>query len=156
MIGELPLPSSASGRPGVHFSRFQSFTSFPLRNMPIILIQYSLKTCIIYFFKHKKCGLTLCFELQIKLIVVGDEGVGKQSLLHIFATNKPISKSCDMPLTEASYTLDIQVHGKPIILYMLHTAGYEEYDRTRYVVTISQTSVTHLVYYPHKLSLPYI
>ena len=87
----------------------------------------------LFYLKKINCGLTFLFRASNKSwLLLAMKGVGKQSLLHIFATNKTIPRSHDMPLTEASYTLDIEVHGKPIILYRLHTAGYEEYDQTRY------------------------
>uniref|UniRef100_A0A8C5L021 Ras homolog family member D n=1 Tax=Jaculus jaculus TaxID=51337 RepID=A0A8C5L021_JACJA len=63
------------------------------------------------------------------LVVVGDGGCGKTSLLMVFADGAfPESYT---PTVFERYTVNLQVKGKPVQLQIWDTAGQDDYDRLR-------------------------
>ncbi|XP_074129225.1 rho-related GTP-binding protein RhoD [Sminthopsis crassicaudata] len=66
---------------------------------------------------------------SVKVVLVGDGGCGKTSLLMVFAEGKfPESY---VPTVFERYSLVLQLEGKPVNLFLWDTAGQEDYDRLR-------------------------
>ncbi|MCO5585027.1 hypothetical protein L7F22_038959 [Adiantum nelumboides] len=68
-------------------------------------------------------------DLQKKLIMVGDGGVGKTALLITYAENRFPEQY--IPTVFENYVPIIRFEGKTIELALWDTAGQEEYDRLR-------------------------
>ncbi|XP_027711911.1 rho-related GTP-binding protein RhoD [Vombatus ursinus] len=65
----------------------------------------------------------------IKVVLVGDGGCGKTSLLMVFAKGK--FPETYVPTVFERYSMALQLDGKPVNLYLWDTAGQEDYDRLR-------------------------
>ncbi|TFK19785.1 transforming protein RhoA [Coprinopsis marcescibilis] len=66
-----------------------------------------------------------------KLVIVGDDGVGKSSLLAVFS--KGMFPAL-VPVTYKNYVTDLNVDGVPIELGLWDTATQGDYDRLRFLV----------------------
>ncbi|KAM4850020.1 rho-related GTP-binding protein RhoD [Urocitellus parryii] len=65
----------------------------------------------------------------VKVVLVGDGGCGKTSLLMVFAAGAfPESYT---PTVFERYAISLQVKGKPVRLQIWDTAGQDDYDRLR-------------------------
>ncbi|KFV70890.1 Rho-related GTP-binding protein RhoF, partial [Dryobates pubescens] len=64
-----------------------------------------------------------------KVVVVGDGGCGKTSLLVAFARGD--FPKVYVPTVFEKYTASIQLGGKPVTIHLWDTAGQEDYDRLR-------------------------
>ena len=69
--------------------------------------------------------LVFCFPIQLsgmaKVVVVGDAGCGKTSLLSAFSTNRSIDKKTCVTFKNA--VIDIEVNRKEVALSLWNTAG---------------------------------
>ncbi|XP_069865934.1 rho-related GTP-binding protein RhoD [Dipodomys merriami] len=66
---------------------------------------------------------------SVKVVVVGDGGCGKTSLLLVFTQGDfPEGYA---PTVFEKYTVDLQMKGKPVCLHIWDTAGQDDYDRLR-------------------------
>ncbi|XP_049992924.1 rho-related GTP-binding protein RhoD isoform X2 [Alexandromys fortis] len=66
---------------------------------------------------------------SVKVVLVGDGGCGKTSLMMVFAAgNFPESYS---PTVFERYNVTLQMQGKPVHLQIWDTAGQDDYDRLR-------------------------
>nr|XP_054381534.1 rho-related GTP-binding protein RhoD isoform X2 [Pongo abelii] len=66
---------------------------------------------------------------SVKVVLVGDGGCGKTSLLMVFADGAfPESYT---PTVFERYMVNLQVKGKPVHLHIWDTAGQDDYDRLR-------------------------
>uniref|UniRef100_A0A8D2AWQ9 Ras homolog family member D n=1 Tax=Sciurus vulgaris TaxID=55149 RepID=A0A8D2AWQ9_SCIVU len=66
---------------------------------------------------------------SVKVVLVGDGGCGKTSLLMVFADGAfPESYT---PTVFERYSVHLQVKGKPVHLQVWDTAGQDDYDRLR-------------------------
>ncbi|XP_008821093.1 rho-related GTP-binding protein RhoD [Nannospalax galili] len=67
--------------------------------------------------------------LSVKVVLVGDGGCGKTSLMMVFADGAfPESYS---PTVFERYHVSLQMKGKPVHLQIWDTAGQDDYDRLR-------------------------
>jgi cell division control protein 42 len=67
--------------------------------------------------------------VSVKCIVVGDDGVGKTSLLTSYTRDK--FPSGDVSTVFDSYAPTIMIHEKPYILGLFDSVGKDDYDRLR-------------------------
>nr|XP_005577162.2 rho-related GTP-binding protein RhoD isoform X1 [Macaca fascicularis] len=66
---------------------------------------------------------------SVKVVLVGDGGCGKTSLLMVFADGAfPESYT---PTVFERYMVNLQVKGRPVHLHIWDTAGQDDYDRLR-------------------------
>ena len=70
---------------------------------------------------------------KFKCVVVGDWGVGKNSLLFSFTYNT--FPSDYIPPQDRNYTAEISVEETVYQVRLITTPGQEEYDRLRLIVT---------------------
>ncbi|KAM6075538.1 rho-related GTP-binding protein RhoF-like [Chlamydotis macqueenii] len=68
-------------------------------------------------------------EAEVKVVVVGDGGCGKTSLLLAFA--KGDFPKGYVPTVFEKYTASLRVGGEPVTVHLWDTAGQEDYDRLR-------------------------
>ncbi|NXK96145.1 RHOF protein, partial [Formicarius rufipectus] len=68
-------------------------------------------------------------EAEVKVVVVGDGGCGKTSLLVAFARGD--FPEVYVPTVFERYTASLQVAGKTVTVQLWDTAGQEDYDRLR-------------------------
>ncbi|GEQ66357.1 hypothetical protein JCM33374_g20 [Metschnikowia sp. JCM 33374] len=64
-----------------------------------------------------------------KLVIVGDGGCGKTSLLYVFTLGEFPTQY--HPTVFENYVTDCRIDGKPVQLALWDTAGQEEYERLR-------------------------
>jgi len=67
----------------------------------------------------------------VNVVLVGDGGCGKTSLLYVFSRDEFPERY--LPTVFETSVADIQVNGRTVELQLWDTAGQEEYDRLRYM-----------------------
>jgi len=69
---------------------------------------------------------------RVNVVVVGDGGSGKTSLLYVFSRNEFPEQY--LPTVFETSVTDIQLNGRNVEMQLWDTAGQEEYDRLRYFI----------------------
>ena len=75
----------------------------------------------------------------MNIVVVGDGGCGKTSLLYVFSRDEFPEQY--LPTVFETSVTDIDIDGRTVELQLWDTAGQEDYDRLRYVY-VSQNNQT--------------
>ena len=68
-------------------------------------------------------------DKSIKLVVVGDDGVGKTSMLFSYTSNGFPKEY--VPTVFDNYVKDFVIHGKNVFLGLWDTSGQEEFNTLR-------------------------
>jgi len=79
-------------------------------------------------FRRSRYPSTTTGLVNVKCVLVGDEAVGKTSLLILYTTNVFPSEA---PKVHIDSTVSVVYEGKPVLLGLWDTAGQEDYDRLR-------------------------
>jgi len=82
-----------------------------------------------HIFKRKMSSTTKKDAIRRKLVIVGDGGCGKTSLLSVFTLGR--FPQDYVPTVFDTTVTDIKIDGKPVQLALWDTAGQEEYERLR-------------------------
>ena len=67
---------------------------------------------------------------NVKLVIIGDSGVGKTNMLHVYCWNHFIGDY--IPCSSDDYSASTIRQGRPISMELRDTAGQEEYDAIRW------------------------
>ena len=67
----------------------------------------------------------------MNVVMVGDGGCGKTSLLYVFSRDEFPEQY--LPTVFETSVSDIELNGRVVELQLWDTAGQEEYDRLRYI-----------------------
>uniref|UniRef100_A0A6J0UGE8 Rho-related GTP-binding protein RhoF n=1 Tax=Pogona vitticeps TaxID=103695 RepID=A0A6J0UGE8_9SAUR len=80
---------------------------------------------------------------ELKIVIVGDGGCGKTSLLRVYAEGTFPEQYA--PSVFEKYTTSVTVRKKEVILHLYDTAGQEDYDRLR-PLSYQNTNVVLICY----------